>query len=70
MTDPSVINLDPNLMGLGWGNFNVLDGELFAGFPCYGSLPGNISRFVGVSGLKEILRRLLALQVIVLGFRN
>lgn len=48
MTDPSVINLDPNLMGLGWGNFNVLDGELLAGFPCYGSLPGNISRIVDV----------------------
>lgn len=67
MTDPSVINLDPNLMGLGWGNLNVLDRELFARFPCYRSLHGNISRFVDVCALKR-LRRLLALQVIVWRF--
>jgi hypothetical protein len=33
MADTSVVDLDADLVGPGWCNLDVLDGEVLAGFP-------------------------------------
>lgn len=38
MTNARIIDFDPNLVGLGRGDLNILDREVFAGFPCYRGL--------------------------------
>lgn len=38
MTNARIVNLDPNLMGFGRGDLNILDREVFTGFPRYRSL--------------------------------
>lgn len=38
MADTSVVDLDTDFVGFWWGDLDVLDGEIFAGFPSNGSL--------------------------------
>lgn len=41
VADPGVVDLDSDLVCLGWGDLDVLDAQLFACFPCYGRLASN-----------------------------
>ena len=38
MADTCVIDLYPDLMRFWWGDFDILDSEILAGLPSYGSL--------------------------------
>lgn len=40
MTNARIINFDPNLVGFGRGDLNILDREIFAGFPGHRGLCG------------------------------
>jgi hypothetical protein len=61
MANTSVINFDSDFVSLWRGNFNCLDAQILAGFPCHGRL-SNLSRSLAQN---EGSRFLLTLQVIV-----
>lgn len=59
MADTSVVNLNADLVGLRWGYFDVLEGEVLASFPGDGGL-------AAMSCLSSLLLALArTLQVIV-----
>lgn len=53
VTDTSVVYLDANLVGLGRGNFDVLDGEGLGGTPGDGGLFGRSSASMDGSAYPE-----------------
>jgi hypothetical protein len=61
VANTSVVNFDSDFVSLWRGNFNCLDAQILAGFPCHGrlsNLSGSLAQNIGI-------RILLTLQVIV-----